>query len=409
MSLQEAASSGSFGPRAAQPTDPQRADSPFDPPLADGDPARAEDQSNSPFISPYAISPDADATVSDGNGDEMRAKRRRAWTVVSLAIVVPAAIAAIVAWQLFGSDSASAPTVTRVVTPTAEADAAAAEAASASIAVAVPTSTETAATPETTVSTVTPTATTSETASSSAATAAASVEAEETVDLSGLDPAARLAAWSDIETIEVVSGESLWLIAQNHGTTVTAIATLNNLADPETLSVGQLLMIPVGFAEEVVAVAPAESGAGAAESAADGSTAATTAAAGDRSLSADLANWQTIAPVSIEAGDSLEAIAIANDTSVQAIMALNGITDPNMIYVGDVLLVPVGFQGEVPGIELTTATTSVETNVDTVQQASTTDAATSGDQLATDDEADQLAADDSLAADEGTDSDSLGE
>ncbi|MCY3568853.1 MAG: LysM peptidoglycan-binding domain-containing protein, partial [Chloroflexi bacterium] len=224
---------------------------------------------------------------------------------------------------------------------------------------------------------------------------------------SQLDPAARLAAWTEIETIEVVSGETLWLIAQNYGTTISAIATLNNLADPEALNVGQLLMIPVGFAEEVVAAAPAE--AGAVETAAAGSAALTTVAAADGSLPAELANWQTIAPVSIEAGDSLEAIAIANDTTVQAIMALNGITNPNLIYVGDVVLVPVGFLGEVPGIELTTATASVETNVDTVQQASTTEAATSGDQLASDDEADQLASDDSLAADEGTNSDSLSE
>ena len=207
----------------------------------------------------------------------------------------------------------------------------------------------------------------------------------------------------------MLSGETLWLIAQNYGTTISAIATLNNLADPESLSVGQLLLIPVGFAEEVVAAAIAESGVGAVETAAEGSAAVTTLAAGDGSLPADLANWQTIAPVSIDAGDSLEAIAIANNTSVQAIMALNGISDPNMIYVGDVLLVPVGFQGEVLGIELTTATASVETSVDTVQQASTTEAATSGDQLAADDEADQLAYDDSMGADESTDSDALSE
>lgn len=377
--------------------------------MVDGDPARAEDQSSSPFINPYAVSTNADTMVSDGDNDEMRSKRRRAWTVVSLAIVVPAAIAAIVAWQLFGNDAAPAPTVTRVVTPTAESDAAATEAADASIAVAVPATSEISATPETTVSTVTPTITTSETASSSAATAAAAVETEEAVDLSGLDPAARLAAWSDIETIEVVSGETLWLIAQNHGTTISAIATLNNLADPETLNVGQLLMIPVGFAEEVVAAAPSESSTGTADSAADGSTALTTVAVGDGSLPADLASWQVIAPVSIEAGDSLEAIAIANDTTVQAIMALNGISDPDLIYVGDILLVPVGFQGEVPGISLTTATVSVETNTDAVRQSSATEAATSGDQLAAADEADQLGYDDSMAADEGTDSDSLSE
>ena len=88
MSLQEAASSGSFGPRAPQPTDPQRADTPFHPPLVDSESTLAEDQANTPFSNPYAFSAEADESVFDGGHGEMRAKRRRAWTVVSLAIVV---------------------------------------------------------------------------------------------------------------------------------------------------------------------------------------------------------------------------------------------------------------------------------------------------------------------------------
>ena len=407
MSLQEAASSGSFGPRAPQPTDPQRADTPFHPPLVDSESALAEDQANTPFSNPYAFSAEADESVFDGGHGEMRSKRRRAWTVVSLAIVVPAAVAAIVAWQLFGGDEASAPTVTRVVTPSVEADTASAETTTPA-AVAVTPSTETAASTSTTVSTVTPTVSTTEAASSSAASAAAAVEAEAAVDLSSLDPAARLAAWTEIETIEVASGETLWLIAQNYGTTISAIATLNNIADPESLSVGQLLMVPVGFAEEIVAPAEGASSVAATESAEDGTAVTVTVPLGDGSLPADLANWQSIAPVSIEPGDSLEAIAIANSTSVEAIMALNGLSDPNLIYVGDVLLVPVGFQGEVPGIDLSGTAVTVETNVGTVQQASTDAGATEG-QLASDDEADQLGYDDSLAEDEAVGSDSLSE
>ena len=159
-------------------------------------------------------------------------------------------------------------------------------------------------------------------------------------------------AWTDLETIQVLPGETLWLIAQNYNTTISAIATLNGISDPETLSIGQQLVIPVGFAEEIAETAPAlaaEPGSGTSVES-DGSVAITaTATAGVATETPDdLANWHTIVPVSIEDGDSLEAIAVANNTSVGAIMALNGLTDPNLIFVGVELLVPVGYQGDVP-------------------------------------------------------------
>ena len=381
MSLQEAASSGAFGARPPQPAEPQPADSPFAGPMADDDASRAEAQAASPFANPYVIPPGDAGAPLDADHDDMRAKRRRAWTVVSLAIVVPAAIAGIVAWQLFGGDAAPTPTVTRVSTPAAETEPVDAPSA----VVSPPTPAATDGTPAVTATTTVTAVTTSDVSGTDAAapavtTADTTTEPAQTVDLSTLEPAARLAAWPDIERIQVASGESLWLLAYTYETTVSAIATLNGITDLESLSVGQELAIPVGFGEEIVATATATEG--------DGGDAAAPTAPTSGSFE-DLDSWSNIAVVTVEDGDSLDAIARANGTSIQAIMALNGLTDSNLIFVGDALRVPVGYQGEVPGVELNTQQTV--TDVQASRQTETTDgtaaASDEDDMLAEDDEA----------------------
>ena len=353
MSLQEAASSGSFNPRAAQPTNPQPSDGPFVAPSVDTSVDQASAEAASPFGASYDYSPSTDEVLVDGSGPDLRATRRRAWTVVGLAIVIPAAVAGVIAWQLFGTDAEPAPTVTRVTTTPAEP--VARQVQTTTTAPVEATAAAQSATDTTTVAVATASTTevtTASTATEAEATEAAAVATQAEVDLASLDPAARLAAWTDLETIQVLPGETLWLIAQNYNTTISAIATLNGISDPETLSIGQQLVIPVGFAEEIAETAPAlaaEPGSGTSVES-DGSVAITaTATAGVATETPDdLANWHTIVPVSIEDGDSLEAIAVANNTSVGAIMALNGLTDPNLIFVGVELLVPVGYQGDVP-------------------------------------------------------------
>ena len=375
MSLQEAASSGSFDPRAAQSTDPQRAELPF--PSAAGDAAADQmvAEPTSPFGNPYDYSGSADEALTDDGAPDMRASRRRAWTVVSLAIIIPAAVAGVIAWQLFGSDPEPAPTVTRVTTTPA-----APVTSQAEVGTAVPAQTSTSTATESVATTAATTAqaasvtTSGETTVAEPTTSAAAVAAEEAaVDLSELDPAARLAAWTDLETIQVLPGETLWLIAQNYNTTISAIATLNNITDPSTLSIGQELVIPVGFAEDVVATS-AVAEAGAETVAADeGSVAITAAVTVAPAASDELANWHTIVPVLIEEGDSLQAIALANDTTVEAIMALNGISDPNLIYIGAALLVPVGYQGDAGVI------VNSEQNLELEAGAETTASETTGD------------------------------
>ena len=330
MSLQEASPTGPFGPNPAQ-TEPPTAGSPFRQPL---------DQTVAQQAPLYA-----DDAGAPSDGADLRAQRRRAWLVVGAAIVVPAAIAGVIAWQLFGS-SEPAPTITRVatapVTPITEV--AETPAAAPSTVTSTPASTAS----QTTTSTTTTAAST--TVAVETSSTASEAEAETTtataVDLSQLDPEARLAAWPDVETIQVLEGETLWLIAVNYDTTVSAIATLNGITDVSALSVGQELRVPVGFAEEIETVAAVTTTTETTDAATSTETAAAETAVVEAAAPVatdDLLNWHTIAPVVIEDGDSLAAIADANDTTVEALMALNGIADGNTIYVGDVVLVPVGY------------------------------------------------------------------
>ncbi len=325
--------------------------------------------SATPFGATFEFTPGADEAMVDGGEPDMRATRRRAWTVVGLAIVIPAAVAAVIAWQLFGTDSEPAPTVTRVTTTpaTTQVTQQAQATTTAPVQSTVAATTETPSTASASTASTTTVATSAETTNAAAVEEQTAATGADDVDLASLDPAARLAAWSEIETIEVLPGETLWLIAQNYGTTISAIATLNGMTDPSTLSIGQQLMIPVGFAEEIIEVAPAEAAESATVATDEGSPAITAAATDDLPLTDDLANWHTIVPVAIEEGDSLVAIAVANNTTMDAIMALNGLTDPNLILIGDVLLVPVGYQGDAsPAL----TTTQSQVQVDSVASTS---------------------------------------
>ena len=368
MSLQEAAPSGPFGAKPPSQAETPTTDSPFQQPL-DG-----------PVDHVAMASPAYDDPSAVGSTDqELRSQRRRAWTIGAAAVVLPAVVAGVIAWQLFGGSSQPAPTITRVASTPTAATTEVATPTSAAAATTVAATTAATATPS-----ATPTSSAAETSTAAAATTTASTaEAEPApapvVDLSSLDPEARLAAWTNIEVIEVLPGETLWLIAQNYDTTISAIATLNGITDPASLSVGQTLRIPLGFADEVtstteaaaavesVAAETVEAGtASAAASTVETSTAVTSNAA--PALTDELANWHTIAVIPIEDGDSLAAIAEANGTTIEALMMLNGIADAGLIYVGDVLLVPVGFQ---PAVSVVSTVDSV-TSGDTLEEESLT-------------------------------------
>ncbi len=120
-------------------------------------------------------------------------------------------------------------------------------------------------------------------------------------------PATTTVALVDVpESVTVEKGDSLSKIAKRYGTTVDALVRINGLCDANQIFVGQVVVL-----EDPESVADAD-------------------AAGDRIETAI---------VTVQPGDSLSKIAKRHDTTVEELMALNDIDDPNLLFVGPELLV----------------------------------------------------------------------
>ena len=119
-------------------------------------------------------------------------------------------------------------------------------------------------------------------------------------------PATTTVALADVpESVTVEKGDSLSKIAKRYGTTVDALVRINELCDANQIFVGQVVLL-----EDPEADADA--------------------AAEDR---------VETAIVTVQPGDSLSKIAKRHDTTVEELMALNDIDDPNLLFVGQELLV----------------------------------------------------------------------
>jgi len=108
----------------------------------------------------------------------------------------------------------------------------------------------------------------------------------------------------------VRAGESLAILAQKYGTTAAAIAQANGLTNQNFIYAGQRLRIP---------------GPNSAPTAA-GATAAVAGASGATHI--------------VKAGESLAGIAARYGISAGALASANGLTNPNLIYVGQRLTIP---------------------------------------------------------------------
>ncbi len=95
-------------------------------------------------------------------------------------------------------------------------------------------------------------------------------------------------------------GETLWGIARQYGLTVEQIAAANGITNPSRIFAGQVLTIP---------------GAGATPGPGTGS-------------------------YTVVRGDTLSAIARRFGTTVDTLVRLNGLTNPNLLFVGQVLVLP---------------------------------------------------------------------
>jgi LysM repeat protein len=108
-------------------------------------------------------------------------------------------------------------------------------------------------------------------------------------------------------TVTVQQGQNLTEIAAADGTTVSALAAANGITDPNHILAGTTLVIP-------------------------GSTPASAPAAVP-----EVSSGRT---VTVMLGDTLGALAAANDVTVAQLVALNNLADPNVIVVGTTLTIP---------------------------------------------------------------------
>ena len=110
-------------------------------------------------------------------------------------------------------------------------------------------------------------------------------------------------------TYTVQPGDTLNAIAQRYGSSITAIAQANNIVNPNLIYVGQVLTIP-GTETSAPVPTPAP------PVQTSGST------------------------YTVQPGDTLTRIALNYGVSTQALALANGISNLNIIYVGQVLVIP---------------------------------------------------------------------
>ena len=115
----------------------------------------------------------------------------------------------------------------------------------------------------------------------------------------------------------VQPGENLYRIALKYGTSWPVLAAANNLANPNLIYVGQVLIIPAGGTLPPVTPAPATPAPATPQPPPTGT-------------------------YTVVAGDTLSRIAARFGTTVAALVQANNIVNPNLIYVGQVLIIAGG-------------------------------------------------------------------
>ena len=126
-----------------------------------------------------------------------------------------------------------------------------------------------------------------------------------------------------IHTIE--KGETLWQIAQAYDVSLDELIDANpDIVDPNDVWPGQILAIP--------------------EDSKPGATTPNKKPCRPQQPSDSIEDWETQLPrpmiYVVKSGDTLSAIANRFDTSVSDLAYTNGIANPNLIYAGQVLVIP---------------------------------------------------------------------
>ncbi len=122
----------------------------------------------------------------------------------------------------------------------------------------------------------------------------------------------------------VQPGENLFRISLRYGVSVQDIVTANRITNPNVIYVGQVLIIPVRGTTPTTPTPPTNP--------------TTPVPPTNPTTPVPPATGQTT--YAVQRGDTLSAIARRFGVTVQAIASANNIANPNLIYVGQVLIIP---------------------------------------------------------------------
>jgi LysM repeat protein len=178
------------------------------------------------------------------------------------------------------------------------------------------------------------------------------------------------AGLADTGTHTIRPGETASEIAASHGTTVGALAAANGLADADRIVAGQVLVIPgatpTAPATVIHVVAPGETLAAIAGE--YGTTVAAVASANGISDPNLVRIGQRLtlpagggspAPAAVthtvSRGETLAVIARQYGTTVGAIVSANDIANPNLVRIGEVLTIPAGSGASGSGVPASTS------------------------------------------------------
>ncbi len=163
------------------------------------------------------------------------------------------------------------------------------------------------------------------------------VTAESIATLNGLSSGSALATGQELKipgeapegytgytTYLVQAGDNLAAIAARYGLTVPELQQLNNLTNPNQLMAGSVLRVP------------------ATRGTAPSTTARPTAPAAPPAASGSTTNY------TVKAGESLAAIAARYGITAAELQRLNGLSDPNLLRVGQTIKVPGQAQAPAP-------------------------------------------------------------
>ena len=124
------------------------------------------------------------------------------------------------------------------------------------------------------------------------------------------------------QTYTVQSGDNLSKIAQRFGVSLNALMDANNIRDPNVIRLGQVLTVPT-------------------EAVATGTRAALTATPWVTATAVTSAEATAVYDT-VRTGDTLASIARRNNTTLEELVRLNNIVNPDLILVGQRVIVQAG-------------------------------------------------------------------